>query len=116
MKLWIIAAALAVGAFAQSSNPDPVQWSLSSDAAKAPPGSTITLRLTAKIDSGWHIYSLTHTSHDDGPNPTTITLDDADFVVRQPEPIKKVDPTLGYEIEEFTGEPTFLIDVHLKKD
>ncbi len=120
MKLWIIAAALASGLLAQSSNPDPVQWSLSSDVTKAPPGSTVTLRLTAKIDSGWHIYSLTRSSHDDAPNPTTIALDDAAAVesttIQQPTPIKKADPTLGYEIEEFTGETTFLIDVHLKKD
>jgi thiol:disulfide interchange protein len=120
MKLWILAAALASGLFAQSSNPDPVQWSLSSDVAKAPPGSTVTLRLTAKIDSGWHIYSLTRSSHDDAPNPTTIALDDAAAVesseIHQPAPIRKADPTLGYEIEEFTGETTFLIEVHLKKD
>ena len=38
---------------------NPVQWTLSSDVLKAAPGSTIPLRLTAKIDDGWHIYSVT---------------------------------------------------------
>ncbi len=32
---------------------------LTSDTAKAPPGSTVPLNLTAKIDAGWHVYSLT---------------------------------------------------------
>jgi hypothetical protein len=61
MRTWVIAALCATGLFAQSAetDPDPVQWSLSSDAAKAPPGSIVTLRLTASIHPGWHLYSLT---------------------------------------------------------
>ena len=38
---------------------NPVSWTLSSDVQKAAPGSTIPVRLTAKIDEGWHIYSVT---------------------------------------------------------
>ena len=38
---------------------NPVEWTLSSDVLKAAPGSIIPLRLTAKIDEGWHIYSAT---------------------------------------------------------
>src|SRR5215471_4195072 len=50
-----------------------VHWTMASDASKAPPGSTVILKLTAKIDPGWHMYSLTATPAD-GPNATTIAL------------------------------------------
>ena len=51
---------------------DPVQWTLSSDVVKAPPGSTVPLRLTAKLDEGWHLYSLT--TPKGGPIPTQADL------------------------------------------
>src|SRR5882757_1774040 len=38
---------------------DPVQWELTSDTTKAPAGSTVVLKLTAKIQDSWHIYSAT---------------------------------------------------------
>ncbi len=38
---------------------NPVSWTLTSDVTKAAPGATVPLKLTAKIDEGWHIYSVT---------------------------------------------------------
>ncbi len=117
MKTWIIATAFTSALFAQSSSPDPVQWSLASDAAKAPPGSTVTLRLTAKIDSGWHLYSLTKI-----PDiiPTTINLADApsveSFEVQQPKPIVKNEPLFGHDVEMYFNQAVFLVQVHLKND
>jgi len=117
MKFWVVMAALAAGAFAQSSNPDPVQWSLSSDATKVPPGSTVTLRLTAKIDSGWHLYSLTKL-----PDiiPTTISFADApaveSFEVQQPKPVVKNEPLFGHDVEMYFDQAVFLVQAHLKQD
>ena len=51
---------------------DPVQWSLSSDVEKAPPGTTVSLHLTATMEPGWHLYSLT--TPKGGPIPTTVSL------------------------------------------
>lgn len=115
MKIWFITAALASGLFAQSS--DPVQWSLSSDVAKAPPGSTVTLRLTAKIEAGWHLYSMTKL---EDVIPTTIALAESpaveSFEVRQPRPVVKSDPILKHDVEMFFGQAVFLVEAKLKQD
>lgn len=99
-------------------NPDPVQWSLASDAAKAPPGSTVTLKLTADIASGWHIYSMTPTP--DGPIPTAIKCADDPSIesceVVQPKPRVERDPVLQTDVGEFTGQPVFLVQAKLKSD
>ena len=68
-----IGALLLLGGLSFAQEPELVHWTLTSDAPKAPPGSTIVLKLTAKIDPGWHMYSLTATPAD-GPNATTIAL------------------------------------------
>src|SRR6266446_5177103 len=76
---------------------DPVQWTLTSDVAKAPPGSTVPLKLTAKLEPGWHLYSLT--TPPGGPIPTTAVLADnasvEKVVLYQPKPERKPDPNFG---------------------
>jgi hypothetical protein len=54
-------------AFAQ--RPDPVRWTLSSEHSVVTPGAKVMARLTAQIEPGWHMYSLTTPK---GPIPTTI--------------------------------------------
>src|ERR1035438_421461 len=71
---------------------DPVSWTLSSDVAKAAPGATVSLRLTAQIDEGWHIYSATT------PPPTiplTVSMGGAPAHVFQPVPERKYDEALA---------------------
>src|SRR5271169_6277701 len=69
---------------------DPVSWTLGSDVLKGAPGSTVPLRLTAKIDDGWHIYSVTTPA----PTPAIqIKVDDAAAQVLQGKPIR--DQLLG---------------------
>lgn len=66
--LTIIAALLA----AQSVNAqklDPVQWTLAATTASTRPGDPVSLKLTARIEQGWHLYSLT--TPKGGPIPTT---------------------------------------------
>jgi thiol:disulfide interchange protein len=92
---------------------NPVEWTLGSDVVKAAPGATIPLRLTAKIEEGWHIYSVTT------PPPTipvTITVGDAAAHIFQPKPEEKYDEVLGAKAQFYEKEATFLIPYEVKKD
>src|ERR1700676_22457 len=97
---------------------DPVQWTLTSDVTKAPPGSTIPLKLTAKLEPGWHLYSLT--TPPGGPIPTTATLADNSsvekVVLSPPKPERKLDPSFGVDTETFANEAAFWVTTELKKD
>ncbi len=106
---------LASPAGAQKLNP--VQWSLSFEPASAPPGSVIAGRLTAKLEAGWHLYSLTTPRP---PIATTITLAASEAVeslqVYQPRPKRKFDPNFGAETETYEGDTLFFLQIKLKSD
>lgn len=95
---------------------DPVHWTLSSDVEKASPGAAIPLRLTANLDPGWHLYSLT--TPKGGPIPTTAeflenpALEKA--VLYEPKPERKFDPNFNLDTETFAEETVFLISAKLK--
>ena len=92
---------------------NPVEWSLSSDVSKAAPGSTIPLKLTAKIDEGWHIYSVTT------PPPTipvTVKFGEIPAHIFQPVPERKHDDVLGANVELYEKEAVFSIPYEVKKD
>ncbi|HEV3143057.1 MAG TPA: cytochrome c biogenesis protein CcdA, partial [Gemmataceae bacterium] len=97
---------------------DPVQWTLTFDSKSAPPGSHVLARFAAKIEPGWHLYSLT--TPKGGPIPTTSSLADnpvmAGFKVLQPKPERKLDPNFQIDTETFASEVVLLFDVELKKD
>ncbi|HLG98122.1 MAG TPA: cytochrome c biogenesis protein CcdA [Bryobacteraceae bacterium] len=96
--------------------PDPVQWTLTLDKASAAPGSHVLARFAAKIDPGWHLYSL---STPKPPIATTVTLDNpaiGGIKLYQPQPIVKLDPSFGVNTETFGEAVTFLLDIELKKD
>jgi thiol:disulfide interchange protein len=96
---------------------DPVQWTLTFDSRPAPPGSKILGHLTAKIEPGWHLYSLTTPRP---PIATTAGLADnpavASFKVYQPKALVKMDPSFNVNTETFGEEVTFLYEIELKKD
>jgi len=96
--------------------PDPVNWTLTFDTPSAAPGSHVLARLAAKIDPGWHLYSLTTPRP---PIATTVTLDNpavASVKLYQPQPVVKLDPSFGVNTETFGESVTFLLDIELKKD
>jgi thiol:disulfide interchange protein len=101
---------------------DPVQWSLGSEIAKAPPGSVVPLKLTAKLEDGWHLYSLTQPKPgpDGGPNPSTAGLAGnpavESFKIYQPNPERKFDPNFKLDTETFEKEAQFIVLASLKKD
>jgi thiol:disulfide interchange protein DsbD len=110
--------ACACGPLASAQRLDPVQWTLTSDTNKTAPGSSVTLRLTAKLDEGWHLYSPT--TPKGGPIPTTIALADsppiAGFKLYQPKPERKFDPNFNLDTETFQKEVVFWLTAELKKD
>jgi len=116
MRFAIVLASLLASAYGQKL--DPVQWTLSSDAAKAPPGSSVALKLTAQLNEGWHLYSPT--TPPGGPIPTTLGLADnpaiAGFKLYEPKPERKFDPNFNLDTETFEKEAVFWIVADLKKD
>jgi thiol:disulfide interchange protein len=113
---WLLSCAC--GPLASAQKLDPVQWTLTADSTKAPPGSSIGLRLTAKLDDGWHLYSPT--TPKGGPIPTTIELAPnpaiAGYKLYQPKPKRKFDPNFSLDTETFQKEVVFLFTADLKKD
>ncbi len=117
MKLLRIAGLFAGFSMVALAQPvDPVQWSLSSAVETAQPGATIPLRLTAKVEPGWHLYSFTIPSD---KNPTSVKFDDqpvASYTVYQPKPEIKFDPILEFNAETYENEVVFLVSATLKSD
>ena len=100
-------------AFAQKL--DPVQWKAEAPLAAAP-GSTVLIKVTATIEPGWHLYSLTTPK----PSiPTTLKLaENAVFATADPfqlKPALKVDPN-GAQAEQFTDQAVFYLKAALKPD
>ena len=107
---------LASGLWAQRL--DPVQWTLTSDAKTVPPGSIVPLKLTAKLETGWHLYSIT--TPKGGPIASSVKLGAspavASYKLHQPKPKRKLDPNFGIDTETFADEAVFLISATLKPD
>ncbi len=111
-----LAAWAAACAFAQT-RLDPVQWSMTSTAEVAKPGATIPLRLTARIEPGWHLYSLT-IPKDLYPTKMTLTENPSveSYTVYQPPPVRAMDPNLQEVVETYSNQAEFWIPATLKKD
>jgi thiol:disulfide interchange protein DsbD len=103
---------LASAAFAQEQH---VAWSLAVDPAAAAPGSRVLLRMTGKIDEGWHLYSMSTPAT--MPTRVQVTGPMIDSVrPLQPKPIVTRDPNFNADTESYEKEVTFLFDVALRKD
>ncbi len=92
---------------------DPVQWQLEFETDQAPPGSTVLGRLTASIDDTWHIYSSTTPEG----IPLDISLAESDAIAGwrtyQPDPEVVFDPNFQADVEWYSHDPVFLIEVDL---
>ena len=77
---------------------DPILWTLSTNTTKVAPGATLPLQLTAKMQDGWHLYSLT--TPKGGPIPTTVALAESpavkQWVLYQPKPVAKIRSKLQF--------------------
>jgi thiol:disulfide interchange protein DsbD len=89
---------------------DPVQWSMSSDVQRVRPGDLIALHLSATIEPGWHLYSLT--TPRGGPIPTTATLRAGALqktVFYQPAPDRQFDQNFNLDTETFAKQAALLV-------
>jgi DsbC/DsbD-like thiol-disulfide interchange protein len=115
MKKLIVAAVLAIAMSAAP--PDPVAWKLDEAPAKpVKPGARFNLKLVAKIQEGWHMYSLKPIA--EGPIPTRIWLPEGQpfqlaAAVQAAEPQTLQDPSFGMEVELYEGEATFTLPVRI---
>jgi hypothetical protein len=95
--------------------PTPVTWKLSEAPAKSvKAGARFSVKLTATIQEGWHIYSMKPL--DDGPLPTRIWLAEGQpFQLSGPvkgdEPQTMQDPTLHMDVELYEGAAAFSLPV-----
>ncbi len=117
MRRLLLFLSFAACAFAQSESFNHVKWTMTLDQATAAPGATVLAKLTAQIDSDWHMYSI---STPPGPIPTTIkNLNDtaiAKVTFFEPPPVRKYDANFQSDTETYEGTQVFLARIELKKD
>jgi thiol:disulfide interchange protein len=105
---------LAATVFAQQ---NPVQFTLEPEQAKVAPGKPVRLRLSAAIEKGWHLYSITSPVT---PTATRIVaLDDSAVTITralQQKVEAKFDPVAAASTESYEEKAVFLVDAVLKSD
>lgn len=115
----MLAAATMVAA-AAAQVPTPIRWSAVDDKVSAKPGSTITVRVAAQIDDGWHLYALEPI--EGGPIPTKLaaappklfTLVEKE--IEKPEPKRAQDPNFGIETAYYEDSASFGLPIVVAKD
>jgi DsbC/DsbD-like thiol-disulfide interchange protein len=96
---------------------DPVTWKLQSESsAAAKAGGRLGVKLLAKVQEGWHLYSMKPMA--EGPIATRIWLAEGQPFslagsIHAPEPQLVQDPTLGMEVELYEGEAVFTLPVKI---
>jgi thiol:disulfide interchange protein len=116
---------LLLGSSALAQTPNPVSISGKLEPAQVKQGQRAKILITAKIDPGWHLYSLTQGRG--GPIATTITIDEnnplkMDGKPQQPKPKRAVDPNFtppggpDFITETFDNEVTFTVPVKAATD
>jgi thiol:disulfide interchange protein DsbD len=82
--------------------------------ATAAPGAVALARVTAQIEPGWHIYSISSP----GGIPAQFQVGGAVELARtlQPAPKKSFDSNLGSNVETYEGQVAFLLELRVKKD
>lgn len=94
---------------------DPVAWRLQGGpAVPVKAGARFNVKLLAKVQDGWHLYSLKPMA--EGPIPTRIWIAEGQPFslaggVQAPDPQLMQDPTLGMEVELYEGEAVFTLPV-----
>jgi thiol:disulfide interchange protein DsbD len=110
-------AALALAAMLAPAAPDPVAWQFENPPAKpVKAGARFNLKLVAKIQESWHLYSLKPMS--EGPIPTRIWLAEGQPFelagrIQAPDPEKLQDPSFGMEVEQYEGEADFTLPLKI---
>ncbi len=100
---------------AVAQGPDPVRWSVAVIPTRGGEADVVTLAVTASIEPGWKVYSLTQTSG--GPFPLRIASG-AESVslageVTGPAPSVQETSAFGIPVEVYDGQPRFVVPVRV---
>lgn len=95
---------------------DPVRWSITTRSTPVTVGDTVSLTLTAAIEDGFHVYSLTQL--DEGPYPLTIRAVDDEVVkssgtVSGPKPEKFPTSSFGIPVEWYSKKAAFKVPIRI---
>ena len=109
------ATALSVGSVSVLAQ-NPVVWSASGPSGPVARGTVMVVHLTARIDGGWHVYSLTQPPG--GPVPARISVaPDQPFTLAQPivgpTVDKRFDPNFGINVETYDAQATFAVPIRI---
>jgi DsbC/DsbD-like thiol-disulfide interchange protein len=114
-----VAASVVMWSAAARAQERPVVWT--ADAATIPvaPGSIVTIRLHARIDQGWHMYSTTQGAG--GPIPTRILIEPGQpFTlvdsVTGPAATRRFDPNFGITVDTYDAGAAFAVRVRVAPD
>src|SRR5258708_2368725 len=113
-SLALITLLLASNAFGQKASV--VSWSAQVEPAKVKADGRAKVRVNARIQAGWHLYSLTQ---GEPLIATKVTLtEDGNFKVAgaasQPKPKTAYDPNLQLDTQTFEGDVAFIIPIKIK--
>jgi DsbC/DsbD-like thiol-disulfide interchange protein len=110
MTGWLVEAAMQA--------PKPVIWAVSAPVprARVSAGGTVSVQVTATIDTGWHLYSTTQPPG--GPVPTRITVVSPPAFalggpMTFPKPTTRPDPNFGINVETYEHAVTFTLPVRV---
>ena len=100
----------------------PITWEIkkgSAPVAAVKAGDTFSVELTAHIERGWHLYSLTPIEN--GPRPTRITIAagqgfELGGKIKAPDPTTAMDPNFRVETEFYDESATFGIPIRVLPD
>jgi thiol:disulfide interchange protein len=111
----LLTAVLAIG---HSQTLNPSSWVGRVEPSQLHPGDKAKVLLSAKIDAGWHLYSLTQPPP---PRAAKIALEEnsiflADGNPQQPKPKLAFDPNFQIETETFEKEVTFTVPIKVAAD
>ncbi|MCI0337954.1 MAG: thioredoxin family protein [Acidobacteria bacterium] len=121
--LSVLIVLIASTALAQTPNPVSLSGKLVPNQVK--PGQSAKVLITAKIDPGWHLYSLTQPPG--GPKATRVMIDESSPLKiagnpQQPKPKVAADPNFSlpgqppFMTETFDNEVTFTVPVKVAED
>jgi thiol:disulfide interchange protein len=92
---------------------DRVAWSVQAGPASAAPGGSALIRMTAKVQPGWHLYSASSPAG----LPASFQVDPGTLKrVLQPPPKRAFDKALQSESETYEGEVAFLLETQIPQD
>src|SRR5579862_2123608 len=109
----IVLAAMALAAAA----PEPVEWKLTDGPGRPiKPGAHLSVTLQAKVQPGWHFYSLKPIAN--GPIPTRIWIPQGQpfmlaGIVQPPDALLVQDPGFNMEVETYEGQTDFTLPLRV---